>query len=124
MNSKNKNIRDLYRGRNGFKGGYQLRNKLVKDDNGDLLADSHNIFNRWKNYFSQLFNVHNVSDVWQIKVHTAEPLVLGPSHLEVEVAIAKLKKYKSPGSDQIPEEFIQAGSEILLSVIHKLINSF
>jgi hypothetical protein len=41
----------------------------------------------------------------------AEPLVLGPSHLEVEIAIAKLKKNKSPGSDQIPEELIQAGEE-------------
>jgi hypothetical protein len=66
--------------------------------------------------------VHKVSDVRQIEVHTAEPLVPGPS-LEVEIAIAKLKKYKSPGSDQIPTELIQAGSEILLSVIHKLINS-
>jgi hypothetical protein len=29
-NSKNKNIRDLYRGRNECKRGYQPRNKLVK----------------------------------------------------------------------------------------------
>jgi hypothetical protein len=41
----------------------------------------------------------------------------------VEIAIAKLKKYKSPGSDQIPAELIQAGGEILQSAIHKLINS-
>jgi hypothetical protein len=41
----------------------------------------------------------------------------------VEIAIAKLKKYKSPGSDQILAELIQAGGEILLSAIHKLINS-
>jgi hypothetical protein len=61
----------------------------VKDENGDLLADSHNILNRWKNYFSQLLNVHNVSDVRQIEVHTAEPLVPGPS-LEVEIAIANI----------------------------------
>jgi hypothetical protein len=62
-NGKNKNIRDLYRGINEFKRGYQSRNNLVKDKNGDLLADSHNIFNNWKNYFSQLLNVHNASDV-------------------------------------------------------------
>jgi hypothetical protein len=67
--------------------------------------------------------VHNVSDVRQIEVHTAEPLVPGPSRLEVEIAIAKLKKYKSPGSAQFPTELIQAGGEMLLSVIHKLINS-
>jgi hypothetical protein len=67
--------------------------------------------------------VHNVSDVRQIEVHTAEPLVPGPSRLEVEIAIAKLKKHKSPGNDQIPAGLIQAGGEILLSAIHKLINS-
>jgi hypothetical protein len=67
--------------------------------------------------------VHNVSDVRQIDVHTTEPLVPGPSRLEVDIAIAKLKKYKSPGSDKIPKELIQAGGEILLSVFHKLINS-
>jgi hypothetical protein len=67
--------------------------------------------------------VHNVSDVRQTEVHTAEPLVPGPSRLEVETAIAKLKKYKSPGSDQIPADLIQVGGEKLLSAIHKLINS-
>jgi hypothetical protein len=63
---KKKNTRDLYRGINGFKRGYQPGNNLVKDENGDLLTDSHNSLNRWKNYFSQLLNVHNVSDVRQI----------------------------------------------------------
>jgi hypothetical protein len=41
-------------GINEFKRGYQHRNNLVKDENVDLLADSHNILNWWKNYFSQL----------------------------------------------------------------------
>jgi hypothetical protein len=89
-NSKNKNIRDLCRGINEFKRGYQPRNNVVKDENGDLLADSHNILNRRKNYFSQLLTVHNVGDVRQVEVYMAEPLVLGPSRCEVEVAIAKL----------------------------------
>jgi hypothetical protein len=59
--------------------------------------------------------VHNVSDVRQIEVHKAEPYVPGPSHLEVEIAIAKLKQYKSPGSDQILTEMIQVGSDTLQS---------
>jgi hypothetical protein len=58
--------------------------------------------------------VHNVSEVRQIEVHTTEPLVPGPGRLEVKIAIAKLKKYKSPGSDQIPTELIQTGGETLL----------
>jgi hypothetical protein len=117
-NSTNKNIRHLYNGINEFKRCYKPRNNLVKDENGDLLADSRNILNRLKNYFSQLLSVHNVSDVRELEAHTVEPLVLGPSSLEVKIAITKFKKYKSPGSDQIPAELIQEGGEMLLSVIH------
>jgi hypothetical protein len=50
-NSKNKNIRDLYKCINDFKKGYEPRSRLLKDENADLLADSHNILNRCKNYF-------------------------------------------------------------------------
>jgi hypothetical protein len=63
--------------------------------------------------------VHNTSDVRQIEVHTNDP---GPGRLEVETLIAKLKKYKSLGSDQIPAGHIQAGDEILLTTINELIN--
>jgi hypothetical protein len=104
MNNKIKNIRDLCRGINELKKGYQPRSNLVKDENGDLFADSNRILNRWKSHFSQLFNVHNVTDVRQIEIHTAEPLVTGPSFLQVEIFVAKLKKYKYPGSDQILAE--------------------
>jgi hypothetical protein len=114
-NSKNKNIRVLCRGINELKRGYQRRNILVKDENSDLLADSHNILNRWKNNFSQLLNVDNVSDFRRVEVHTAEPLVPGPSRLEVEIGTVKLKKFKSPSSDEILAELIQSGSEMLLS---------
>jgi hypothetical protein len=50
-------------------------------------------------------------------------LLPDPSRFEVEIAITKLKRYKSPVSDQIPAELIQARGEILRSRIHKLINS-
>jgi hypothetical protein len=53
--------------------------------------------------------VHNVSDVLQIEVHTAEPLVPGPSRREVEFASKKLKKYELPDSDENRSEVIQAG---------------
>jgi hypothetical protein len=79
--SRNKHIRNLYRGIN------EVRGAIVKDENDDLLADSHNILNRWKNYFFQLLNMHDVSDVRQMEVHIAEQLVPSPSCLEVEIAI-------------------------------------
>jgi hypothetical protein len=47
--------------------------------------------------------------VRQIEINTAEPLVPQPSSSEVEIAIEKLKRYKSSCIDQIPIEPIQAG---------------
>jgi hypothetical protein len=41
----------------------------------------------------------------------------------VEIAIGKMKSYKSQGTDQIPEKLIRAGNKILCSQIHKLICS-
>jgi hypothetical protein len=40
MNSENTSNRDLYKGINEFKRGYQPRSNLVKDESGDLLANS------------------------------------------------------------------------------------
>jgi hypothetical protein len=77
-------------------------------------------FNRWKNYFSQLLNVHSVSDVRQIAVHTTESLVPGPNLLEVEIPIGKFKNCKSTGSDPILAELIEAVDEVL-SAFHKFI---
>jgi hypothetical protein len=34
---------------NAFENSYQPKNNLMKNENGDLLADSHNILNRKKN---------------------------------------------------------------------------
>jgi hypothetical protein len=53
----------------------------------------------------------------------AEPLVLGPSLVKVEIGIGKLKSYKSAISDQIPAEMMKAGGETFCSEIHKLICS-
>jgi hypothetical protein len=56
----------------------------------------------------------------------------GATNLEVSLSrmrmviclqIPKLKKYKSPGSEQIPAELYQAGGDTLVSVIHTLITS-
>jgi hypothetical protein len=38
-----------------------------------------------------------------------------PSSFEVQIAIAKLKKYKLPGTGEIPSELIQAQGETLWS---------
>jgi hypothetical protein len=114
---------EICRGINEFNKGYQPRINIIKDENANLLACPQNVLNRWKNFFNQMLNVHGVHDVRQMDIHTTEPLVPEPSLVEVEIAIGKLKSYKSPGTDNIPAELIKAGGETLYSEIHRLICS-
>jgi hypothetical protein len=65
-----------------------------------------------------VLNVHGAHDVKQMDIHTTEPLVPETSLVEVEITIGKLKSHKSPGTDQIPAELINAGGETLCSEIH------
>jgi hypothetical protein len=74
--NKNKDIKDLYRGLNEFKKGYQTRINIINDENGNLLADPHSVLNRWKHLFNQVQNVFGVHDVrqWIYIYIMAEPL--------------------------------------------------
>jgi hypothetical protein len=56
-----------------------------------------------------VLNIHGVHDVRQKDIQMAEPLVPEPTLVKVEIAIGKLKSYKSLGTDQILTEFIKAG---------------
>jgi hypothetical protein len=70
-----------------------------------------------------VLNVHGVHAVKQMDIRTAEPLVPEPSLVKVEVAIGKLKRYKSLVTDHIPTKLLRAGGETLRSEIRKLICS-
>jgi hypothetical protein len=107
MSSKNKNINGLYRGINEFKRDYQPISNLVKDENGNLLTKAHYILNKVEELLLSVMNVHSVTDVRQIEIYTAEPLIPNTGSLETEIAIAKFKNYKLPCTDKIPAELIQ-----------------
>ena len=113
----------MYRGINDFKKGYQTRTIIVKDDKGELVADPHSIMARWRNYFSQLLNVHEDNDVRHVEIHTVEPLVPEPSAFDVELATGMLKNHKSRSFDQNSAELIKVGGRTICSAIHKLIIS-
>ena len=57
----------------------------------------------------------------EIQIQTAEPLIPESTLLEVDIAIEKLKEYKSPGIEQIPAQLIQDGGNSLLTEIYKLV---
>ena len=120
-NIKINNIRDLYKGINDMKKGYQHRTRIVNDEKVDFVADFHSIMARWRNYFSKILNVHGISDVRQAEIHTAVPLVPKSSVLVFEIAIEKLKSHKSQGIIQITAEKIKAGGSTIRCAIYKLI---
>jgi hypothetical protein len=122
-NNKNENIRHLYRGINEFKKSYQPSINIIKDENGELLEEPQSVLNRWKNFFNQMLSVCGAHDVRQMVIQMAEPLVPEPSVVKMEIAVGKLKRCKSLGTDQIPVKLIKAGSETLCSEIHKFIHS-
>ena len=74
-----------------------------------MVVDSHSIIARRRNVFSQLFNVHGVSNVRQTGIHTAEPLLPKPRAFDFEMLIDKLQSHKLPVIFQITSEFIKAG---------------
>jgi hypothetical protein len=92
---------------------------LVKDDNFDFLAVSYSIL---RINFHQLLNLHDFNDVRKTEIHTTEPLVTEPSPFEIDIASERVKMYKSPGTNQISVELIQARSNILRFVIHRIID--
>jgi hypothetical protein len=65
----------LYRKTYDFKKGYQPKTNIVGDQKNDVVADYQSILARWRKHFSQLLNVHGVSDVRHKEIQTAEQLL-------------------------------------------------
>jgi len=61
----NKDVGDLYRGKNDYKNGCQPRTNTLKDEKGDLFTVCQSILARWREHICQLFNLHGVRDVGQ-----------------------------------------------------------
>ena len=82
MNENGRNELATYRKTNNtqYLHGYQHRTNLLKDEKGDLLAVSHSIFRRWKNYFWQLWNVgvRGVNGARSSEMHPSGSVVLKP----------------------------------------------
>jgi len=97
----------MYGGINDFRKVSQFITNLVKYEGGDVLADSHNTLNRWKNYFCQPLELRGINDVRQVEMHTAEPFVPERSPSEVEIITKSLKRQKSTGTYQIPAEVVR-----------------
>jgi hypothetical protein len=80
-------IRDMCRGINKFKKGYQPRTNLLNAEKGNLLTDPHQIENRWMNYFCQLLNVQLVGGISRQKYRQQTHLFQSPASLRLRMLL-------------------------------------
>jgi hypothetical protein len=73
-----------------------------------VVIGSHSILARRRKHFSLLLNVHVVNYVRRTEIQRAEPLVPEPSAFEIQMAIVKLKRRKSPDINQSLAELIKS----------------
>jgi hypothetical protein len=66
-------VRDLYRGISDFKKGYQARTNVVKDEKGDVVADSRSILARWRKRIFEMLN-YSAVNIHYIVTHVKLPI--------------------------------------------------
>jgi len=96
----------------------------VKDKSGEVLTDTEQVKDRWKEHFEELLNrpapqrrFHPNTQQWdELDVDTGIP-----SMEEVKTAVKKLKNNKAAGIDQVNAEMLKGGGEVVLEHLHSLI---
>ena len=78
--------------------------KMIKDENGKILAKENEIKERWKNYYVKLMNEENPRERRETELQTVDKEVESISKEEVWKAVCKMKNGKPTGPDEIPAE--------------------
>ncbi|XP_055386957.1 uncharacterized protein LOC129615662 [Condylostylus longicornis] len=119
-----RNVRDFYRKIKMQRKGFQHTITNIKDKNGTTLTEEAEIVSRWKEYFSELYNMNgdqpNYSN--ELEIFSEETGVEIPEYDETVNAILKLKDNKATGEDTIAAEMFKAGDEWrngIIMPIHK-----
>ena len=89
----------------------------VKDSEGNLLVEQGAVSKRWKEYFQGLLNVDTGRGAQLLDVRNENGNDLVGFEIEVddvELALKKLKKGKSPGVDGIKSEMLKYGGDAML----------
>jgi hypothetical protein len=102
------------------------RLNVIRNQEGTMLQTNDDIKRRWTQYCSSLYKDPGGGDGMAKELEDiAPPGNEDPQDIlysEVQAAINSLKRNKSPGSDGITAEMLQAGGEPLSRQIHKLCN--
>ena len=102
------------------------RISVIQNQGGKILQSQDEIIQQWTKHCSSLYKDQGGGDSMTKDLETiTSTSTEGPQDIlysEVEEAIRTLKRNKSPGSDEITAEMIQAGEEQLVRQIHLLFN--
>jgi hypothetical protein len=92
-----------------------------KDENGILITDKQEVFNRWRQCFADLMKTDKEIKNQVREEHTSENEIETepPTYKEVSDIIKKLKVNKAPGTDNIPVELIKYAGYILQHRMYK-----
>ena len=120
-------IREAYQLVRGLNRKWQPKLSIIRDKNGKTLMGKEEINARWTEYCSELYSETDIigaEDYIKELERIAPPPHddVGDNILrhEVETAIQKLKRNKSPGEDGITAEMVKAGGDVLVQEIHSL----
>ncbi|CAF5052076.1 unnamed protein product, partial [Rotaria magnacalcarata] len=102
------------------------RLNVIRNQEGTMLQTNDDIKRRWTQYCSSLYKdpgggngmIKELVDIEPPEDEVHQDIL----YSEVQTAINSLKRNKSPGSDGITAEMLQAGGEPLSRQIHKLCN--
>ena len=124
---------EINRSKQAFQLMKQLRKKrrpshlAIKDKNGTMLLEKDEIRRRWTEYCSELYENHEDHEDYVKELESIAPPPREDEdetilYSEVEAAIRKLRRNKSPGPDGISGEMIVAGGEAVARELHYLCN--
>ncbi|KAI5714830.1 hypothetical protein M8J77_006182 [Diaphorina citri] len=119
------NAKEFYRTARYFNKGYAARIDLIKDNDGQLVADEKKALEIWRKYFKELLNTegtaesNNESEIIIENEEEAEE----PTLEEIRAAVKILKNGKAAGKDGIPTEVLKKGGEKLSEKIWLLMRT-
>jgi hypothetical protein len=96
--------------------------KLVKGSDGNIISQTEQVLNRWREYFCDTLNLSDspAEQVLIEEIINDNQTVDTPSYNEICYIINNLKTNKAAGSDNIPPELIKNGGRTLRKALHRL----
>lgn len=97
--------------------------RYLTDDSERLITNAEEIKETWKQYFDQLLNVGADVEDREVELdeRAEEEDENGPTWLEVEVALKKMKNGKAAGVDELVIEMVKAGGPVAIHWLYRVI---